>query len=285
MPVVLLHLLTLFAALICCNCGSQSTFYGFDEKAANNTIALTFDDGPHGTLTPRLLNILKDKGAKATFFVMGIKAVMHPGILKRAMEEGHEIANHAWNHPVMSKLSRDEVHNQLSRTTVAIEDATGARPAVMRPPYGNTNKKLNEHIFNEENLRVIIWSLDTIDWKRPAPEQIVNRTASLIKSGSVILCHDIHPGTIKAMPVLIDRLIAEGYKFATVSELIAMQEPAASNLHQRTHSRERYKRRRAADDTMATGETVVNGQQRKKLDYFHDASSSSSSSRRRRSAH
>ena len=151
---------------------------------------------------------------------MGIKAEMHPTILARALQEGHEIANHVWDHPVMSKLSFEDVHDQLHRTNIAIYKATNTTPTVMRPPYGNTNKKLNNYIAKTENLTVIMWSLDTRDWTRPSPNDIIKNTVSKIKSGTVILCHDIHPGTIEAMPTLVDNIQKLGYHFITVSEMI-----------------------------------------------------------------
>ena len=88
------------------------------------------------------------------------------------MTEGHEIGNHGWNHPVMSKLSHDQVHQQLVTTMEAIQNATDYIPTIMRPPYGNTNKKLNRHIAVKEKLGVIMWSLDTLDWQRPSPDII-----------------------------------------------------------------------------------------------------------------
>jgi peptidoglycan-N-acetylglucosamine deacetylase len=205
----------------------QSTFYNFDGKKVQKTVAITFDDGPHGTLTPRLLDILKAKNVKVTFFVMGVKVAMHPDIVKRAHDEGHEIANHVWDHPVLSKIPRDVVHDQIVRTSSAIEKATQVVPKVMRPPYGNTNKGLNEFIFKNEKLRVIMWTLDTLDWQRPAPKDIIKKAVEKSKPGTIILCHDIHPGTIEAMPDLIDGLREAGFAFATSSELIAMQEGRA----------------------------------------------------------
>jgi len=114
-----------------------------------------------GTLTPRLLDILKTKDIRVTFFVMGIKAAMHPDIIKRAHDEGHEIANHAWDHPVLTKIARDKVLDQLHRTSATIEGIIHDKPAVMRPPYGNTNGRLNNFIFDHEKLSVILWSYDT----------------------------------------------------------------------------------------------------------------------------
>lgn len=96
-----------------------------------------------------------------TFFVMGIKAVMHPEIVRRAHDEGHEIANHAWDHPVLTKIARDKVLDQLQRTSSAIEGIIHQKPVVMRPPYGNTNGRLNSFIFDHEKLSVVLWSFDT----------------------------------------------------------------------------------------------------------------------------
>jgi peptidoglycan/xylan/chitin deacetylase (PgdA/CDA1 family) len=205
-----------------------STISSFDEAKVGKRIALTFDDGPHGTLTPRLLDVLKQRKAKATFFVMGVKALMHPDILRRAHAEGHEIANHVWDHPVLSKIPREQVHDQIERTNTAIQSAISTAPKVMRPPYGNTNRGLNDFIFKNEKLKVVLWSYDTNDWKRPAPAEIVSKTVPKMKGGTVILCHDIHPGTIEAMPDLVDKLLAAGFEFATVSELVALQEGSAA---------------------------------------------------------
>ena len=160
-------------------------------------IALTFDDGPHGTLTPKLLDILKEKKASATFFIMGVKVAKHKSIIERAITEGHEIANHVWNHPVLTKISKEAVFDQLFRTNMAIKEILGLEPKTMRPPYGNTNGKLNAFIQEKGNLSVIMWSLDTLDWKKPPPQQIVDFTVKKVKTGDIILCHDIHPGTIE----------------------------------------------------------------------------------------
>ena len=169
------------------------------KEEGQQMIALTFDDGPHGTLTPLLLDALKEKNAKATFFVMGIKIATHKSIIERAIAEGHEIANHVWNHPVLTKISKEAVFDQLLRTNIAIKEVLNIEPKVMRPPYGNTNGKLNAFIQDKGNLSVIMWSLDTLDWKRPPPQQIVDLTVSKVKSGDIILCHDIHPGTIEVL--------------------------------------------------------------------------------------
>ena len=173
------------------------------QEEGQKLIALTFDDGPHGTLTPQLLDILKTKNAKATFFVMGIKVEKHKGIIERAQSEGHEIANHVWDHPVLTKISFDRVYDQLLRTNNVIQSILSVAPKTMRPPYGNTNPKLNKYIEEKGNLSVIMWSLDTQDWKRPEPQTIIDLTMKKVKVGDIILCHDIHPGTIKVSKIKI----------------------------------------------------------------------------------
>lgn len=177
---------------------SSNAVYSVEsQEEGKQNIALTFDDGPHGTLTPMLLNSLKGLNAKVTFFVMGIKVAKHELILKRAAADGHEIANHVWNHPVLTKITYDEVYNQLMTTNEAIRSVLNVAPSIMRPPYGNTNGKLNDFIQNKGNLSVIMWSLDTLDWKRPNPQKIVDLVLTKAKAGDIILCHDIHPGTIQ----------------------------------------------------------------------------------------
>jgi peptidoglycan/xylan/chitin deacetylase (PgdA/CDA1 family) len=208
-----------------------STIYSFpgvapgDDKSGPKYIALTFDDGPHKVLTPRLLDGLKETGAKVTFFVMGVKVDMHPTILRRAMSEGHEVANHAWNHPVLSRLPWEEVSRQLSDTSSALFNVTKERPKVMRPPYGNTNRRLNERIYQETSMPAIMWSLDTQDWQRPGINAIVERVHKKATGGTVILCHDIHPDTVAAVLQFVPEMQKNGFVFKTVSELIKMHFP------------------------------------------------------------
>lgn len=198
-----------------------SPIWNFPKSKNNGKyLALTFDDGPHELLTPDLLDQLKKTNTKVTFFVMGVKAVIHPNILKRAHQEGHEIANHVWDHPVLSKIPWQEVDRQLKATSDAIYNATSAHPKVMRPPYGNTNNKLSRHISSDVQYPVIMWSLDTQDWRRPGSNEIVKRVLDKAEDGTVILCHDIHPGTIEAIPIIIEQMRKKGFEFKTVSELI-----------------------------------------------------------------
>jgi peptidoglycan/xylan/chitin deacetylase (PgdA/CDA1 family) len=188
-------------------------------------IAMTFDDGPDPERTPKLLDMLKERGIKATFFVVGQNAAQYPDILRRMAAEGHEIGNHSWSHPALTKLGANGVANQLNQTSDAIEKATGQRPATMRPPYGATNASLNQRINSEFGMKVILWSVDPLDWRYRNSTRVMNQILQGAQPGAIILAHDIHPTTVAAMPQTFDALLAKGYKFVTVSELLAMDRP------------------------------------------------------------
>src|SRR4030095_16200785 len=181
-------------------------------------IAMTFDDGPSAALTPKLLDILAAHHMKATFFVIGENVAEHPEIVARAAREGHEIGNHSWSHPNLAKMSDDGVHRQLSRTDDAIKSAIGTRPTLLRPPYGSITAREKRWIHDEFGYQIILWDVDPYDWRRPGPAVVRNRILKETRPGSIVLSHDIHPGTIEAMPSTFDELEAKGFKFVTVSE-------------------------------------------------------------------
>lgn len=188
-------------------------------------IALTFDDGPSAALTPKLLDLLAARHLKATFFVVGQNAADHPDILKRAVREGHEIANHSWSHPNLGKMSDEAVRRELQKTDDAIAAAIGKRPTLMRPPYGSITASQKKWIHQEFGYRIIIWDVDPLDWKRPGPSVVAARILKETKAGSIVLAHDIHAPTIEAMPRTFDQLIEKGFKSVTVTELLGMATP------------------------------------------------------------
>lgn len=227
-------LLLAFLSLAVMVVGQQAAFkqFGPNRGISEKYVALTFDDGPHAVLTPALLDSLaalrkaKNITAQVTFYVMGVKAVLHPAILRRAVAEGHEVANHAWNHPVLSQIPWDDLASQMHYTSQAIFNATGRWPSSMRPPYGKTNGAINSRLLKELHLPVILWSLDTLDWQRPSVAELVQR-AGRAKPGAVLLCHDIHPHTVQAVPLIVSQLSEQGYVFKTVSELLRLFSPKA----------------------------------------------------------
>ncbi|MEO6507465.1 MAG: polysaccharide deacetylase family protein [Chthoniobacterales bacterium] len=188
-------------------------------------IAMTFDDGPSEKLTPELLDLLAERNIHATFFVIGKNVVEHPEILQRAVREGHEIGNHSWSHPAFGKMSDGRVRAELQKTDDAIRNAIGGRPVLMRPPYGSITARQKKWINEEFDYRIILWDVDPLDWKRPGPSVVTSRILKETRAGSIVLAHDIHPATIKAMPETFAQLQAKGFKFVTVSELLTMGKP------------------------------------------------------------
>jgi peptidoglycan/xylan/chitin deacetylase (PgdA/CDA1 family) len=185
-------------------------------------IAMTFDDGPHASNTAKLLEMAAKRHIKLTFFVLGECVEQNPAVLQREVAEGHEIGNHSWSHPNLAKLSDDAVHNQLQKTEDIIVKTAGVKPKLMRPPYGELTKRQRILVNREFGYKVILWDVDPLDWKRPGSNVVARRIIAGARPGSIILSHDIHPPTIEAMPQVFDALLAKGFKFVTVSELLAM---------------------------------------------------------------
>jgi peptidoglycan/xylan/chitin deacetylase (PgdA/CDA1 family) len=208
--------------------GASKPATWFSVNVDGPYIAMTFDDGPSPETTPRLLDILKQRNIKATFFMIGQNAERNPAIVKRILAEGHEIGNHSWTHPQLSKLSDDRVTEEINKTQNAIKDASGYTPVLMRPPYGAITARQKDWIEKQFGLSVIIWSVDPFDWKRPGASVIEERILAGARPGAIVLSHDIHKQTVDAMPATLDALAAKGFKFVTVSQLIAMNKPKSS---------------------------------------------------------
>jgi peptidoglycan/xylan/chitin deacetylase (PgdA/CDA1 family) len=195
-------------------------------------LAMTFDDGPSAEYTLRLLDLLKARHIKATFFLIGKKVQAHPELVRRIIAEGHEVGNHTWDHPQLSKLTDAQATDEIEKTQDAIRAACGVTPTLLRPPYGALNKP--EHIWIPERLKlnVIYWTVDTEDWKQPGAAAITQRVLAGARPGAIILQHDIHGQTIDAMPAALDGLIAKGYHLVTVSQLIALESQGPSSTAQ-----------------------------------------------------
>ena len=188
-------------------------------------VAMTFDDGPHGANTPRLLEMLKQRKIHATFFLVGQCVAEFPDIVKKIVAEGHEVANHSWSHPQLSAMSDSAVRDQLQKTHDAIIAACGVTPKIMRPPYGAFTARQRAWAHGEWGYKCILWDVDPLDWKVRNSEHVKNEILKQTVPGSIILSHDIHKSTVDAMPETLDALLAKGFKFVTVSEIIAMDKP------------------------------------------------------------
>lgn len=195
---------------------------------AEKYVAITFDDGPHPQNTPRLLDILRARNIKATFYVIGRSVDVHPQIVRRTVAEGHEIGNHSHTHRLLSKLGDSELRLEMSRCRDAIARASGVQPRTMRPPYGGLTQRQRELVHAEFGYPTILWSVDPLDWKRPGPSVVASRLVSGTTPGGILLAHDLHSQTVDAMPAALDGLLRRGYKFVTVSQLLAMKPDATA---------------------------------------------------------
>lgn len=190
-----------------------------EKMGSKKLVALTFDDGPHENVTKRVLKTLEEYNAKATFFMLGKNAESLPEIARQVANEGHEIANHSISHANLNASGADRIHEEMVESLHQIENATGVRPHLFRPPYGNYNDTvLNK--ANETNQKLIMWSVDTRDWESRNANSVYQMVQSYTQPGSIILMHDIHPTTADALPQIMEYLSEQGYEFVTVSELL-----------------------------------------------------------------
>ena len=179
-------------------------------------IALTFDDGPSTALTPALLDGLKERGVKATFFLIGENADKNPEIVKRMAEEGHLIGNHTYHHVELTKVSENEARLELADTSAVIVRITGKEPEYMRPPFGAWQRKLEQEI----QMLPVLWTIDPLDWTTENQDEIVNKVVTEAEENDIILLHDCYKSSIEAGLRIVDILQEEGFVFVTVDELL-----------------------------------------------------------------
>lgn len=180
-------------------------------------LALTFDDGPADS-TAELLDVLASRNVKATFFLVGENVAEHPDLVRREHAAGHEIADHSYTHADLGRASKKTIVSELTRTQDAIRNASGVTSNLLRPPYGSTSERL-ARITRRMGMAQVLWTVDPFDWRHRDSDAIERRVLKQAKPGSIVLLHDIHPTTVRAVPEIIDKLAAKGYVFVTVSEL------------------------------------------------------------------
>jgi peptidoglycan-N-acetylglucosamine deacetylase len=199
---------------------NEITYMG---NPSEKRIALTFDDGPEDVYTPQILKILKQKDVKATFFLVGKQAREYPEQLKQIYREGHEIGNHTWDHPHLPELTDQQLNDNIQSTTEVIEEITGFKPELLRPPFGEIDDR-QVALLNEQGYRTIMWTADTKDWSGLSAEEIVSIVKQEASPGVIVLQHNYHASgrfeTVKALPQIIDELRSQGYEFVTVSTLL-----------------------------------------------------------------
>lgn len=177
-------------------------------------IALTFDDGP-SKYTEEIINILKDYNINATFFVLGNKVELYADVIRESIKNGNEIGNHSYNHKQLTKLTPLEIQNQINKTQDIIKNISGYTPKLLRPTYGDINNKIRENT----DLKIVLWNIDSLDWKRKNSKTIANSVINKAKDRGIILMHDTKKRTVEAIKIIIPTLLEEGYQFVTISEL------------------------------------------------------------------
>lgn len=185
-------------------------------EAEKPKIALTFDDGPSLNWTPMLLDGLKERGVKATFFLIGENAEANPEIVKRIYEEGHLIGNHTYSHVEIAKVSDEEAYQEIEKANEVLISITGKRPEYMRPPFGSWQKELEEKV----SMFPVMWNVDPLDWTTTDTAEIVNRVVTETEENDIILMHDCYESSVKAALQIIDIFSEKGYEFVTVDEMI-----------------------------------------------------------------
>lgn len=183
---------------------------------SNKKIALTFDDGPHPYYTEQLLEGLKEREVKATFFITGKSAEAYPDIVKKIYEDGHLIGNHTYNHTQLSSRNREAYKQEIIKTNQVIKEITGEDTIYIRPPYGSWSKEFEKEL----NMFPVLWTVDPLDWCSSNVSCIVNAVCSKVKENDIILMHDQYKTTVTAALEVVDRLQKEGYEFVTVDELL-----------------------------------------------------------------
>lgn len=197
----------------------------WEVPGENKRIALTFDDGPYPETTELILDLLKEYHAKATFFVVGTRVESFPETVKREVAEGHEVANHTFNHVYfLQKKNSETMQSEIVRTEQALEQLTGKKPLLFRPPGGFYNEQMIA-IAKKYGYTTVLWSWhqDTNDWRAPGVQKIVNKVLNNARNGDIILLHDYVPRsmqTVEALKLILPELQKRGFEMVTVSDLI-----------------------------------------------------------------
>lgn len=179
-------------------------------------VALTFDDGPHSVYTKELLDGLRERGVKATFFLVGKNIPGNEALVEQMKEDGHLIGNHTYDHVKIKGMREEDACSQLTRTSELVKSITGEDTEYVRPPFGEWDTSLECGIA----MFPVLWNIDPLDWTTENVDQVVRKVVSGVEEDDIILLHDIFDSSVKAALRIVDELQAEGYEFVTVDKLI-----------------------------------------------------------------
>jgi len=194
---------------------------------AERVVALTFDDGPRPPFTDAILDVLRDQGIVATFFLVGQNVERHPELARRIVREGHAVCNHGWEHRALDKLSSNAAHAEIGRGALAIRQATGVQPRILRPPFGAFDDRIRgrDGIAAKHRQTLVMWSVETRDWATRSPREVAIGTLRRVQPGAVVLLHDgggNREHVVTATRWMVGHLARQGYHFVTVPRLLEM---------------------------------------------------------------
>ena len=178
-------------------------------------IALTFDDGPYAPVGNRIMDVMNQYGGKCTFFMVGNRVPSYTAEVQRMVNEGFEVANHTQDHKYLNQLGADSIRAQVEACNNTIQAVTGVRPTLMRLPGGNKNSTVLANV----NMPIILWNVDTKDWKNRNAQSVINAVMGKVKDGDIVLMHELYTSTAEAVEALVPALTAQGFQLVTVSEL------------------------------------------------------------------
>lgn len=178
-------------------------------------VALTFDDGPLASVGNQIMDCMAQYGGKATFYVVGNRCGTYAAEMQRMAAEGHEIGNHTYEHKYLNKLNAEQIRYQINKGSEAIQAVTGVTPATVRLPGGNKNATVLANV----SAPIIMWSIDTLDWKTRNTQSTVDKVLGTVKDGDIVLMHELYAQTGAAAVQIIPALVERGYQLVTVSEL------------------------------------------------------------------
>ena len=218
-------LLILLPALCLAGCAAKPAAAFAPARVLDPTrpmLALTFDDGP-SKYTEKILDVLAEVGGKATFCLIGNQIDNYPDTVRRAANEGHELAVHTWDHKELTALKSREIYTELRKTGDKITEVCGVTPRILRPSYGLVNDNIKS-VAAAMDLIIVNWSVDTLDWKTKNAKSTTDAILRGAADGAIVLCHDLYGATAEAMQTVIPALVDRGYQLVTVSELLSFSE-------------------------------------------------------------
>jgi peptidoglycan-N-acetylglucosamine deacetylase len=204
----------------------------FQENKANvylngrneKKISLTFDDGPDDSITPRIIEILQQYKVKGNFFFIGSEAEKHPQVVKNAYKNGNLVLSHSYHHVDLSVLDKEQQLEEITRAGSALQSLIGKEPAMIRPPYGETNETLMKNA-ELKGYSIIIWSIDTLDWSQMEADNIIRNVTNHLRNGDIILMHSDSEKTetAKALPKIIEAIQERDFQIVGLDELLGIE--------------------------------------------------------------